>query len=239
MMRSIPACAGDPPWRYANRLGLRVYPRVCGGSARRRLSGRRPSGLSPRVRGIPNRKVGALCGWAGSGSIPACAGDPDLGACERRRDGVYPRVCGGSRRPTFRGRRLWGLSPRVRGIQGQDNGDMPNQGSIPACAGDPTHKYTIVFWRKVYPRVCGGSTPLNANTMSGLGLSPRVRGIPTGGKPKPPTAGSIPACAGDPLSASQSDWMLTVYPRVCGGSISALVNHAADKGLSPRVRGIQ
>ena len=50
-IRSIPACAGEPPgcWR---RTGLGpVYPRVCGGTYSSGVSAQVENGLSPRVRG--------------------------------------------------------------------------------------------------------------------------------------------------------------------------------------------
>ena len=57
---------------------LRVYPRVCGGTAFVFLTGVLFPGLSPRVRG--NRFQGQpRHPWAGS--IPACAGEP---CCDAR-----------------------------------------------------------------------------------------------------------------------------------------------------------
>ena len=52
---------------------LKVYPRVCGGTALMRAQSTQTCGLSPRVRG--NLPVGSV--FAGfDGSIPACAGEP-------------------------------------------------------------------------------------------------------------------------------------------------------------------
>ena len=50
-VRSIPACAGEPPLRSRTILEPGVYPRVCGGTRYAPDGGRRPKGLSPRVRG--------------------------------------------------------------------------------------------------------------------------------------------------------------------------------------------
>ena len=91
--RSIPACAGEPgsaavPW---GRCG--VYPRVCGGTRYADLGELTRYGLSPRVRGNPEPNS---CCVRYSGSIPACAGEPDA-VSEFILDGrVYPRVCGGT-----------------------------------------------------------------------------------------------------------------------------------------------
>ena len=172
------------------------------------------------------------------GSIPACAGEPrvpELGSRRLSKSGlsprvrgnqrrstsldathrVYPRVCGG----TWCGgsARCWaigsrGLSPRVRGNRHFDQ--SPHD------------------LARVYPRVCGGTEP------RGQGLSPRVRGKPTGlSRP-----GSIPACAGEPSFRPKSARpgkglsprvrgnrtvniqptpVTRVYPRVCGGTDGA------------------
>ena len=153
--RSIPACAGDPQRQRLRSNRMRVYPRVCGGSAYVGIVDALDMGLSPRVRGIrqPHRNRRYR-----SGSIPACAGDPYLYVRYIRVVRVYPRVCGGSRRPKALTLRPVGLSPRVRGIRPQRPADHSGRGSIPACAGDPGFRGR---WREslwVYPRVCGGSS---------------------------------------------------------------------------------
>ena len=90
---SIPACAGEPNSRTSSATGPRVYPRVCGGTIiadRAKLTG---TGLSPRVRGNQNRRGQRR---HGSGSIPACAGEPVLTSLGHWEGPVYPRVCGGT-----------------------------------------------------------------------------------------------------------------------------------------------
>ena len=97
LVRSIPACAGEPAVELPGWSRYAVYPRVCGGACvvwHVRLSSR---GLSPRVRGsrascgicvVLVRSIPACAGERGSptmfdcypvpyGSIPACAGEPD------------------------------------------------------------------------------------------------------------------------------------------------------------------
>ena len=91
--RSIPACAGEPATITGLRAGVRVYPRVCGGTRRRPAAGAPGTGLSPRVRG--NRAMtNAARGL--QRSIPACAGEPAGGSLICAKIGVYPRVCGGT-----------------------------------------------------------------------------------------------------------------------------------------------
>ena len=113
----------------------RVYPRVCGGTELGLSEQGREEGLSPRVRGNPALAISSMDSIR---SIPACAGEPCARAVECPPGRVYPRVCGG----TFVGYALpmsaIFLSPRVRGnlvlVLRVDAGD----GSIPACAGEPS-----------------------------------------------------------------------------------------------------
>ena len=132
--RSIPACAGEPPHCPVCRSRQRVYPRVCGGTVVVNLGGTGYEGLSPRVRGNPSC---LSCCSSGSGSIPACAGEPSTPAWRCCVRWVYPRVCGG----TYRARQVHagslGLSPRVRGNRLPLLHVPSNLRSIPACAGEP------------------------------------------------------------------------------------------------------
>ena len=71
--RSIPAYAGEPVLRQLDRVLVRVYPRVCGGTSRHCHPAISDCGLSPRMRGNPAL---ADADFAGRGSIPAYAGEP-------------------------------------------------------------------------------------------------------------------------------------------------------------------
>ena len=231
---SIPACAGEPGTASLPREKTRVYPRVCGGTRQCLPISRLVTGLSPRVRGNPRCRS-----WLGRRprSIPACAGEPN------RRGGlfspikVYPRVCGGTSRPSSSVGSKPGLSPRVRGnhAHAQVNGEA--LGSIPACAGEPFTRGRPKVIREVYPRVCGGTGWAFPPTWPEDGLSPRVRGNPASGASQASQVGSIPACAGEPFSSAIGIGRLWVYPRVCGGTIREGEKALVDSGLSPRVRG--
>ena len=50
-------------------------------------------------------------------------------------------------------------------------------------------------------------------------------------------AGSIPAYAGEPKTGNLNIPVITVYPRVCGGTVVGDINAAIQGGLSPRMRG--
>ena len=173
--RSIPACAGEPT-QVSTRRGIRgVYPRVCGGTHTSGSMIMTTMGLSPRVRGnqgghdrlqhVPR-------------SIPACAGEPIFRLGAFPAGPVYPRVCGGTRRPP-----------------GQQHRPV---GSIPACAGEPITPRDATTTDTVYPRVCGGTSAKSLTAPAGRGLSPRVRGNPIRAISDYRRRGSIPACAGEP-----------------------------------------
>ncbi len=211
--RSIPACAGEPPCRAFPRGLSAVYPRVCGGTPKSLAIFSAPVGLSPRVRGNRLRSYPLE---HDSGSIPACAGEPrspNSSGISRR---VYPRVCGGTR-DGRRGRRgMRGLSPRVRGNLASGGAEPNNNGSIPACAGEPRWG-GVIKHRK--------------------GLSPRVRGNPLLPAELRFGFGSIPACAGEPFQPTADCLAWGVYPRVCGGTVPSSLPVGSPQGLSPRVRG--
>ena len=152
--RSIPAPAGEPPYRQAALVSSSVYPRACGGTYLGLSGVMIDTGLSPRLRGnLPPRHVRRHH----FRSIPAPAGEPTGWARWDLMPGVYPRACGGTE---GRGRCLVavaGLSPRLRGNRSWDPPRCRCPRSIPAPAGEPA--LTCTFRRRlgVYPRACGGT----------------------------------------------------------------------------------
>ena len=112
-----------------------------------------------------------------------------------------------------------------------------DDGSIPACAGEPRLVCQVCQACKVYPRVCGGTGLVIAPLLMMAGLSPRVRGNHPVAGPAEPFRGSIPACAGEPFSPWAVKLPGAVYPRVCGGTDKWAVKTRIIYGLSPRVRG--
>ena len=151
----------------------KVYPRVCGGTHSPTHSIVLTLGLSPRVRGNPSRSVGHP---QMLGSIPACAGEPDVGTPTQYIQEVYPRVCGGTHDRTRWLRETRGLSPRVRGNHLWERIRTVESRSIPACAGEPDVHRGHPNLHGVYPRVCGGTAQTRIDNTVMEGLSPRVRG---------------------------------------------------------------
>ena len=212
--RSIPARAGEPRVsRWASVL-RRVYPRACGGTAGGGLWVAAQAGLSPRVRGN-HVQVGRHGGWPRS--IPARAGEPAGFSGGSGESGVYPRACGGTLLPPCAGSALRGLSPRVRGNpqRPQPRGWMVR--SIPARAGEPFTAAARPTATRVYPRACGGTDRAGEGQAVAAGLSPRVRGNPSGATTSSGRIGSIPARA--------------------GGTVPSMTVVVLGSGLSPRVRG--
>ena len=91
--RSIPAYAGEPQECVGDRVGCRVYPRVCGGTLESTVTPGTHAGLSPRMRGNPALPAPVR---AGRRSIPAYAGEPPPLPMTPCWPPVYPRVCGGT-----------------------------------------------------------------------------------------------------------------------------------------------
>ena len=228
---------------------------MCGGTSQRDSPAGCWRGLSPRVRGNPRRTVSELTGVR---SIPACAGEPRAWRFPSWNAKVYPRVCGGTpgerilailerglsprvrgnrRLAPFKSSRDAGLSPRVRGNRSVGSSRPMYCRSIPACAGEPRPPGSRGRACRVYPRVCGGTGFRSLDIAGVPGLSPRVRGNHLRTDRRPRWHGSIPACAGEPLATSTRVCRYSVYPRVCGGTLTGLSTPYLDQGLSPRVRG--
>ena len=191
---SIPACAGEAPTRWTGTTRPAVHPRVCGGSVWILGILTYALGPSPRVRG--KRCPAPPSKWARR-SIPACAGEAS--SADRKGTGgtVHPRVCGGSTRSVPSTIRTLGPSPRVRGKPVHHPEDAPSDRSIPACAGEARRLGRPSPYRRVHPRVCGGSSGMGLLEFEAGGPSPRVRGKHAVARPCPPGVGSIPACAGE------------------------------------------
>ena len=131
---SIPACTGKPSSSTNLRVYYWVYPRVYGETAPSPSASVAYRGLSPRVRGNLLQADDAVhrCG-----SIPACTGKPRTALRMAMSCKVYPRVYGETELPEATSGNPPGLSPRVRGNQGQQPNQKPSHGSIPACTGKP------------------------------------------------------------------------------------------------------
>ena len=96
MVRSIPACAGEPRSGSAVLRLDRVDPRMRGGAAVSNAKDALAEGRSPHARGSPGVPPAA---HRLRGAIPACAGEPRQRGRDCSGEPVDPRMRGGARRP--------------------------------------------------------------------------------------------------------------------------------------------
>ena len=150
---------------------------------------------------------------------------------------VYPRACGGT--GGWRGSigSSGGLSPRLRGNPPGHAGGVGSGRSIPALAGEPRVDGRPRAPAAVYPRACGGTFLDVIRHRADAGLSPRLRGNPHRDLGSTRGRRSIPALAGEPVGGAVRSGSSTVYPRACGGTVSATAETSRAVGLSPRLRG--
>ena len=125
----------------------------------------------------------------------------------------------------------------MRGNRHDRAAEVVGVGSIPARAGEPTANPFGHHRSRVYPRECGGTARCAGVARPTTGLSPRVRGNLRRARKRPARLGSIPASAGEPALPAARPRTRRVYPRECGGTVSAGRSPCSSAGLSPRVRG--
>ena len=200
------------------------------------------------------------------GSIPARAGEPGTVVPANTVWRVYPRACGGTSMRVACAAcavAFWVYPRACGGTLERVNKKHLLNGSIPARAGEPTAILAVHITEQglsprvrgnprttstapltsmVYPRACGGTSPVFTRLVGYWGLSPRVRGNHIVGGRRSPSGlerGSIPARAGEPSAfARAGEPFRGVYPRACGGTfIERSIPARAAWGLSPRVRG--
>jgi len=146
-------------------------------------------------------------------------------------------VRGGTSRTRSRFPFPLGLSPRARGNLWTLYPSRSALRPIPACAGEPGHRSSLIFRSRAYPRVRGGTIVTLVEKLKSEGLSPRARGnLPLvtsqtwGVRP-------IPACAGEPPRPPGHACLPSAYPRVRGGTQLYEIDGSQSTGLSPRARG--
>ncbi len=191
---SIPAWAGETAAAHTFNPVKEVYPRVGGGNRAQGALPHRPKGLSPRGRG----KLSSLrIAFAGSGSIPAWAGETSAPLSRAHLQRVYPRVGGGNQLRGNLCMRYRGLSPRGRGKRLDPALPSAAGRSIPAWAGETCRMPITASAIAVYPRVGGGNLAAPYANLLARGLSPRGRGKPLSTSECKYGVGYIPAWAGE------------------------------------------
>ena len=171
------------------------------------------TGSSPRVRGTLPVVAEHLLR---DGIIPACAGNTGRHSGCNCASRDHPRVCGEHAGRSYAFLSLRGSSPRVRGTPSSMSPQGPNQGIIPACAGNTSTatRSRSCVWD--HPRVCGEHQFPAHLSCSFRGSSPRVRGTPYSKANDAQKRGIIPACAGNTLVMPCFSRAAGDHPRVCG-----------------------
>ena len=254
---SIPAGAGKPLCHTRFRRLLAVDPRGCGEARLGEKSADLMAGRSPRVRG--SRQSNQLQQLP-RGSIPAGAGKPTTDRQRPPLHRVDPRGCGEAVYAGQQCRCAEGRSPRVRGSQSANRGQVDHVmgrsprvrgsrqprcdlrlivGSIPAGAGKPASPACRCSPSGVDPRGCGEAFRFYVGDFLRHGRSPRVRGShPVLGGSRL-HVGSIPAGAGKPQKRPCRTWRERVDPRGCGeasASQTADLIHLSKNQHPPRSR---
>ncbi len=133
--------------------------------------------------------------------------------------------------------RARGPSPRARGAQRVQVGDVAAPGTIPACAGSTAVLRATAMRDRDHPRVRGEHEDDDQVQADAEGPSPRARGAP----PRPTwwgrRRGTIPACAGSTSSTSSRGRPPRDHPRVRGEHLKAARGAGFRAGPSPRARG--
>ena len=137
---------------------------------------------------------------------------------------VYPRVCGGTVGDDLLMRMR--ISSRV-------------SGSIPACAGEPLpHRITGMPSARSIPACAGEPCALSQSCDSFEGLSPRVRGNRFGCRLALSSGkGLSPRVRGNRTDDAERKAIVTVYPRVCGGTMIEGQNATMPAGSIPACAG--
>ena len=209
----IPARAGETCAYQSHRHRFRAHPRACGENALLQQGLCVFYGSSPRVRG----KRTPVWAWGpGRRLIPARAGKtqsplPLIHLCL-----AHPRACGENRNTSIRVVRTHGSSPRVRGKPTRFRQSIPVIRLIPARAGKTTWWPGSTSCRAAHPRACGENAKSTANTLAGLGSSPRVRGKRGHDITVPHDGRLIPARAGKTRVPPIRPRPERAHPRACG-----------------------
>ena len=109
-----------------------------------------------------------------------------------------------------------GSSPHVRGTRRAARPADPQEGIIPACAGNTWWRQPSRWKPRDHPRMCGEHSILNAAANASTGSSPHVRGTPVAPDAPLRAAGIIPACAGNTSPQPAIPQFSRDHPRMCG-----------------------
>ena len=233
---TIPARAGETKRTSTASSPPRDHPRSRGGN--HVLAGQRAecNGPSPLARGklksLPNELFML-------GTIPARAGETwqcqGGGAVDRD----HPRSRGGNRATSYGVPGRWGPSPLARGKLLGIAFFQVGVGTIPARAGETRTGASSLGRVRDHPRSRGGNRDLSNCSDYDEGPSPLARGKRKLLRCAASIPGTIPARAGETVSAQIHQHRARDHPRSRGGNSPGRLLPRIISGPSPLARGKQ
>ena len=214
LRRFIPAPAGNSARESASFAAQAVHPRACGELAFRQSLPPGSTGSSPRLRGTPGPRGGAV-----------------------RAAAVHPRACGELETAERHHRPRCGSSPRLRGTLLEGRRHLPLPRFIPAPAGNSDARIRGGADVPVHPRACGELFRPIHSTSRTSGSSPRLRGTLFGRLESERQKRFIPAPAGNSSINNLAPVGSAVHPRACGELREPATVDIKIDGSSPRLRG--
>ena len=174
---------------------------------------------------------------AGSGIIPALAGNTPSMVCVDVAAWDHPRACG-EHEAAIRARITQvGSSPRLRGTHAEGISSGDARGIIPALAGNTCTPVAHQLHPWDHPRACGEHLLRLRFCYGILGSSPRLRGTRNNERHFLVCPGIIPALAGNTACNEARHSCYWDHPRACGEHLFLMRFSALYLGSSPRLRG--
>ena len=121
-------------------------------------------------------------------------------------------------------------------LKGDVSGALDHR-NIPAYAGKTRSHAGSVLCAAEHPRVCGENPVTCAQSCSGRGTSPRMRGKQITITIPPVDCRNIPAYAGKTAKWEGDKKPIQEHPRVCGENFPLRNLSVGERGTSPRMRG--
>ena len=125
----------------------------------------------------------------------------------------------------------------MRGTPPEQSDIRPEQGIIPADAGNTSTTAILSIPGRDHPRGCGEHLINIAHMSSDRGSSPRMRGTQWGQGVSDLEPGIIPADAGNTQRCTRAQRPCGDHPRGCGEHDWRFLNDIQGQGSSPRMRG--
>ena len=151
----------------------------------------------------------------------------------------HPHGCGEYRLAHVLGVIVNGSSPRVWGIQSLPIRQVPTVRVIPTGVGNTTVIPPAAVPMSGHPHGCGEYPTVCSHSLSLIGSSPRVWGIPYESPNRLHCVRVIPTGVGNTVGLEIAFYLVAGHPHGCGEYDRMARYLAVDLGSSPRVWGIR